>query len=90
MSPDEPRLALHRSARKHFRRDHLTAEAVIHAVDHALSSRPLDDESNPRRWLTLGVDPAGRILELVLLIFDDGTSLIIHAMKARKHYISDI
>ena len=49
MSPDEPRLALNQPSRKHFRHDRLTDEVVIHAVDHARSSRPLDDESNPRR-----------------------------------------
>lgn len=35
----------------------------------------------------IGVDPAGRPLELVVLIYDDGYELIIHAMKARPQYL---
>lgn len=30
--------------------------------------------------------PAGRQLELVMLVFDDGEELIVHAMKARQKY----
>jgi len=29
-----------------------------------------------------------RLIELVILIWDDGTETIIHSMKARKHYHS--
>ncbi len=54
-----------------------------------LSSRPLDDEDDPRRWLMIAIDPAGRLLELVALIYDDGYELIIHAMKARPHYLNE-
>ena len=37
--------------------------------------------------LRLGFDTAGRLLELVVLRFDSGTELLIHAMKARPQYI---
>ena len=40
---------LHASARKHFGRDRLTDEAFLYAYEHALNSRPLDDEDDPRR-----------------------------------------
>jgi hypothetical protein len=90
MPPEFDRPALHRSARKHYRRDRLTDDAVIYAATHVLSSRPLDDEDNPRRWLMLGIDPAGRVLELVAMIFDDGYTLVIHAMKARGKYLDDL
>ncbi|WP_366179859.1 toxin [Actinomyces timonensis] len=83
-------LELHRSARKHFRRDRLTDYAVRYALSHAISFRPLDDEDDPRRWLVIGADPAGRLLELVVLIFDSGNELVIHAMKARPHYLEVI
>lgn len=73
-SPD-----LHPSARKHYRRDRLDDTAVLYAADHVLNSRPLDDENDPRRWLMIAADPAGRLLELVALVFDDGYELIIHA-----------
>ncbi|WP_232505123.1 hypothetical protein [Acidipropionibacterium acidipropionici] len=55
---------------------------MLHAATHVLNSRPLDDEDDPRRWLMIGTDPAGRLLELVALIFDDDYEIIIHAMKA--------
>ncbi|WP_061787437.1 hypothetical protein [Arachnia propionica] len=60
-----------------------------HAAIHALRSRPLDDKDDPRRWLLIGMDPAGRLLELVMLVYDDGYELIIHAMKARSQYLDE-
>ena len=59
---------LHASARKHFERDRLTDEAVLYAYEHALNSRPLDDEDDPRRWLVVGIDQSGRVLEMVVLV----------------------
>jgi hypothetical protein len=44
----------------------------------------LDDDS-PARQLRLGFDTHGRLLETVVLRFDSGNELIIHAMKARPH-----
>ena len=58
---------LHASARKYFERDRLTDEAVLYAYEHALNSRPLDDEDDPRRWLVVGIDQSGRVLEMVVL-----------------------
>ncbi len=81
---------LHRSARKHYRQDRLDDAAVLYAATHVLHSRPLDDEDDPRRWLMVGTDPAGRFLEIVVLVFDDGYELIIHAMKIRSKYLDEI
>ncbi|MGL5929048.1 MAG: toxin [Dermatophilaceae bacterium] len=63
---------------------------MLYAAAHVLHSRPLDDEDDPRRWLMLGTDPAGRLLELVVLVYDDDYELVIHAMKARSRYLNDI
>jgi hypothetical protein len=46
----------------------------------------LDDDS-PARQLRLGFDTAGRLLEIVVLRFDSGNELIIHAMRARRQYL---
>lgn len=81
---------LHESARKHYRRDRLDDATVLYAATHVLHSRPLDDEDDPRRWLMLGTDPAGRFIELITLIFDNGHELIIHAMKTRPHYLAEL
>lgn len=83
-------MKVHESARKHYKRDRLTDDTVLHAIEHALLREPLDDEDDPRRWLLLGVDPAGRVLELVVLTFDSGDELVIHAMKARKQYLDQL
>lgn len=85
-------MRLHASARKHYARDRLDDEAVLHAAAHVVYRAALDDEDDPRRWLLLGVDPAGRILELVLLVFDaDETNpMVIHAMKARPQYLAHL
>ncbi|WP_147681130.1 toxin-antitoxin system toxin subunit [Actinomyces ruminicola] len=38
----------------------------------------------------IGADRSGRLLELVVLIFDDGYELVIHAMKARAQYLDEV
>lgn len=42
---------------------------------HVLLARALDEDDAPRRWLVIGSDPAGRLLELVVLVYDDGYEL---------------
>lgn len=69
------------SARKHGIADG-DAIAAAHAV---LAGGPLDDE-NPQREPRLGLDASGRLLEIVVLLWDDGEIEIIHAMKARAAY----
>ena len=81
-------MKIHPSARKHYKRDRIDDTAVLLATTHLLLREPLDDEDDPRRWLMLGVDPAGRVLEFVVLVFDSGEELLIHAMKARPQYIN--
>lgn len=46
------------------------------------------DEDHPQRELRLGFDSSMRLLEVVVLLWDDGTEAIIHSMKARKQYRS--
>lgn len=37
------------------------------------------DQDTPQRELRLGFDRSGRLLELVILVFDSGNELVIHA-----------
>lgn len=74
-------LIVHPSARKHG----ISDEDAKTAARNALVSGPLDDE-NPQRELRLGIDGVGRLLEIVVLLWDDGETEIIHAMKARAEY----
>lgn len=69
------------SARKH----QIEAEDSIEAASWPLIAVALD-EDNPQRELRVGFDTKERLLELVVLLWDDGTEEIIHSMKARPAY----
>jgi hypothetical protein len=73
---------VHASAGKHG----VSEGDALHAAEHKVHESYLDDGS-PARQLILGFDTQGRILELVLLHFDSGNELIIHAMAARRQYL---
>jgi hypothetical protein len=73
---------VHDSALKHG----VLPEDAIHAAVWALWIEELDDDS-PARQLRLGFDTQGRLLETVVLVFDSGNELVIHAMKARPHML---
>ncbi|MEF2976202.1 toxin [Subtercola sp. YIM 133946] len=73
---------VHPSALKH----RLLATDVVQAATWALWIEDIDDE-NPARQLRLGFDTRGRLLETVVLVFDSGNELVIHAIKARPHMI---
>lgn len=72
----------HRSARKHG----ISEDDGIYAAEHPVYAASLDDD-HPAREFRLGFDPNGRLLELVVLRFDSGNELLIHAMKARPQYL---
>ena len=75
-------MKVHDSALKHG----IDPEDAIHAAEHAVFVSDLDDD-NPARELRLGLDSAGRLLEVVVLRFDSRNELVIHAMKARRQYL---
>ncbi|MHC2186702.1 toxin [Rathayibacter agropyri] len=71
-------MKVHPSAFKHGVRE----EDAVRAATAPVWVGNLDDDS-PARQLRLGFDTRGRLLELVVLTFDSGNELVIHAMKAR-------
>jgi hypothetical protein len=73
---------VHRSAYKHG----VSADDALHAAGHALTVYPVGEDDEPPRELRLGPDRAGNLLELVVLLLDDGRNLIIHAMPMRPRY----
>ncbi len=75
-------MKVHPSARKHG----VEPKDAIHAATWALWIEYLDDDS-PARQLRLGFDTQGRLLETVVLVFDSGNELVIHAMKARPQML---
>lgn len=74
-------MKVHASALKHG----VAAEDAEQAAEWALWVEPLDDDS-PLRELRLGFDTRARLLETVVLVFDGGEEMVIHAMPARKQY----
>jgi hypothetical protein len=73
---------VHESALKHG----VLPDDAIHAATWAVWIEDLDDDS-PARQLRLGFDTQGRLLETVVLVFDSGNELVIHAMKARPQML---
>ncbi|PPG88003.1 toxin [Rathayibacter rathayi] len=61
-------------------------EDAVRAATAPVWVEDLDNDS-PARQLRLGFDMRGRLLELVVLTFDSGNELVIHAMKARPGMI---
>ena len=55
---------------------------MLHAVEHSLVVDDLGED--PDRWLVLGPDSAGNLLEIVVLISTEGDEIIIHAMPMRR------
>ena len=73
-------MEIHDSARKHSVAD----EDILHAIDHALAFE--DAGEDPDRWLLIGPDAAGNLLEVVVMITTEGNQLAIHAMPMRDEY----
>lgn len=75
-------MRVHASALKHG----IDAEDAIQAATWATWVEDLENDS-PARQLRLGFDTRGRLLETVVLVFDSGNELVIHAMKARPQML---
>lgn len=71
-------MEIYRSARKHGIAD----EDISHAVDQALAVGEQDDG----KVLYLGPDRAGNLLEVVSVVRDDGSEVVIHVMRMRAKY----
>jgi hypothetical protein len=70
------------SARKHGVAD----EDAMAVASAPVVAGPLDDQ-NLQRQLRIGFDTQVRLLETVVLVWDDGTEELIHAMKCRPQYL---
>jgi hypothetical protein len=57
---------------------------IVHAIGYALVIE--DAGEDPDRWLLIGPDTAGNLLEVVALITADRTQIAIHAMPMRDRY----
>lgn len=75
-------MRFHSSALKHG----IHPDDAIHAANWPQWVEPLGEEDWPRRELRLGFDSRARLLEVVILVFESGDEMLIHAMAARKKY----
>lgn len=57
---------------------------MLHALEHSLAVEDVGED--PDRWLVLGPDRSGNLLEVVVLVSADGSEMIIHAMAMRPIY----
>jgi len=71
---------IHSSARRHGVDD----EDMLHAVANSLAVEDLSED--PDRWLVVGPDRVANLLEIIVLITEQGTEMIIHAMPLRAIY----
>jgi uncharacterized DUF497 family protein len=71
---------IHDSARKHG----VVDADIHHAIDHALAIE--DAGEDPDRWLVIGPDRAGNLLEVVVLTTVEGNQIAIHAMAMRARF----
>lgn len=75
-------MKVHSSALKHG----IPEEDVVQAAYWAQWVEPLEEDDWPHRELRLGFDTHARLLETVVLVFESGNELVIHAMPARKQF----
>ena len=75
-------MTIHDSARKYG----LSPQDIIQAATWPLWVEDLDDDS-PAWQLRLDFDREGRLIETVVLTFDSGNELVIHAQKARPQML---
>jgi hypothetical protein len=73
---------VHASALKHG----VLPEDAVQAADWCQWIEPLEEDDWPHRELRLGFDTQARLLETVVLVFESGEQMVIHAMPARRQY----
>lgn len=72
-------MEVHDSARRHGIED----DDIVHAVDNALAVEDMGED--PDRFLVLGPDLAGNLLEVVVLVTDE-VQIAIHSMPMRPKF----
>lgn len=73
-------MEIHSSARRHGIAD----DDILHAVERSMVVDDIGED--PDRWLVIGPDRAGNLLEVIVLVAADGDEVIIHAMPLRAVY----
>lgn len=75
-------MEIHHTAYNHGIAD----DAILHALDHAVTVIELEPSADPPKVLAIGPDHAGNLLEIIWLDLADGVELVIHAMTLRSMF----
>lgn len=73
-------MEIHSSARRH----NVDDTDMLHAIANSLAVEDLSED--PDRWLLIGPDRSANMLEIIVLVTDEGAEIIIHAMPLRAVY----
>jgi hypothetical protein len=62
------------------------------AIEHAISTRIYDSliVGHPEKYLSIGFDNAGNLIEILYSVVDAATIQVFHAMKCRKVFLAKI
>ncbi len=66
----------------------VTDSSIRHVMRHPLHEQLLEMYTN--KWLLIGYDITGNLIEIAYNIIDDNTVNVFHAMPCRKKYISQL
>jgi len=79
-----PIMEFNKSAFKHG----ITEANIRHALSHPIHEQLLNLYVN--KWLIIGYDTAGNLLEIVYNIIDEETINVFHAMPCRRKFANDL
>ena len=66
----------------------ITEPNIRYAMMHPLHEQLLEDYSN--KWLIIGFDNVGNLIEIAYNIIDEETVNVFHAMPCRKKFINQL
>jgi len=69
-------------------RHNITEENIRYAMWHPLHEQLLEVYDN--KWLIIGYDASGNLIEIVYNLIDDETVNVFHAMPCRKKFIKQL
>jgi len=64
----------------------ITEADILHAFRHYRYDGPLKGEGYEDKFLWLGVNRAGNLIEIIYHEIDERTALVFHAMKCQNKY----
>jgi len=79
-----PVIEFNKAAFKHG----ITEDNIRYAMWHPLQEQYLEAYKN--KWLLIGYDSAGNLIEVAYNIIDDETVSVFHAMPCRKKFIKEL